>query len=380
MFCALVVGSDHPFCCGAVKNTEGAVEPAPKPEELRQLFSALFARWDRNQDGRLDSKEINAVIGDPAVRGRESVIAVLLQRQLRADKEAEANGISRERLLALADAPQTQQTIARGVRQIGAINRAAFLPGDPDLSLFHQGRMGDCYLLSAVGAFAYHHPQQVRRMIRALPGGYFEIRFTKGRNVVVAPVTDAELLMGAREGADHGIWLSILEKAYAEVRKGNIAQKTGQEPDADETDVKDLIGHGGRSDPVIELLTGHKCERVPLGIWFQQNPGTGIAKAHGLLAKLSNERRLMTVGTSGDKTQVLPKGLIHGHGFAVLEYNAAGRKARLFNPWGNHFEPGGEPGMVNGYPTDHGVFDVPLRDFLRVFRRVAHETGKGVER
>ena len=39
----------------------------------------------------------------------------------------------------------------------------------------------------------------------------------------------------------------------------------------------------------------------------------------------------------------------------------------VFNPWGNHVKPAGQPGLVNGYATARGIFEVPLGEFIQIF-------------
>jgi hypothetical protein len=108
----------------------------------------------------------------------------------------------------------------------------------------------------------------------------------------------------------------------------------------------------------------------------KQDPQAGLEKAHELLVKLSSEHKLMAVLTGGDKTRPLPKGIVHGHIFGVLGYDATRRMVVVFNPWGNHVKPAGPPGLANGYPTNHGIFEMPLGEFIQVFGGFTYETDK----
>ena len=190
----------------------------------------------------------------------------------------------------------------------------------------------------------------------------------------MGPLTDGELMMGAAEGRDHGVWLSVLEKAYAQIALESREQKTGAEIAPDDAVAADYIGHGGYSGKVIVLLSGHKTTGAPLSKWVRQDPEGGLEKADELLGKLTAEHKLMTAGTGSNKTRPLPKGIPHGHVFGLLEYNATNRTVTLFNPWGNHFKPSGTPGIVNGYPTEHGILEVPLADFIQIFGGITYET------
>jgi len=361
-----------------------AAKPKPKPQinqaqkdaGFRQLFTSVFSEWDRNHDGTLDLKELNAVIENPQIHGNDSAIAVYFHRRLQTDDEEKTNGLALADVLSLADDPAIQKNISGKAWHIEAINHSLFAPGDPNLLTFHQGGIGDCYLLAVIGTFVYQHPQTMRTMIQPQADGTFQVHFGNGKIVKVEPLTDAELIMGASEGRNHGVWLSVLEKAYAQIDLEAKERKTGEEIGADDAVTTDFIGHGGYYSPVVVLLTGHRAAGAPLGRWVKQDPQSGLEKAHELLAKLSSEHKLMAVCITGDKSRPLPKGIVHGHIYGVLGYNPASRNVTVFNPWGNHVKSAGPPGLVNGYPTQHGIFEVPLREFVQVFAGFTYETDK----
>jgi len=367
------------FTAQAGSKAKPAINQELKNEGFTHLFETVFTSWDKNHDGKLDLWELNVVIENPQIHGNESAIAAVLRRRLQPD-EADEGGhksLSREQVMAMADDPQIQKVITRHAWHIQAINHALFLTTDPNLETFHQGGMGDCYLLAVIGAYVYHHPLSVRAMIQPQANGGFEVHFGNGRIVPVDPLTDAELLMGAAEGKDHGIWLSVLEKAYARINEEAREMKTGEEIDADEAVYTDLIGHGGYYGPVISRLTGHRTSGAPIGKWLKENPQTGYRKLHELLTKLAVEHRLMATGTRGGKP--LPKGIAHGHVYAVLSYNPSTQLVLMFNPWGNHVKPANPPGLLNGYLTEHGMFQVPLVDFNELFAGFTYETDKPVK-
>jgi hypothetical protein len=348
-------------------------DQAQKNEGFRELFASLFSQWDANHDGILDLKELNAAIENPDVHGSDAAVAVFLHRQLQVDKEGQ-NGLSLAEVLALASNPQIQKDISGKAWHIVAIDHSLFAPGDPNLATFHQGGIGDCYLLAVIGAFTFHHPEMVRTMIQQTNGG-FQVQFGNGRTVNVGPLTDAELIMGASEGRDHGVWLSVLEKAYAQIDLENKERKTGTNIDADDAVMTDFIGHGGYYWPVMTLFSGHRPTGAALDRWVRQDPNGGLERAHELLAKLSVQHKLMAAGC-GNKNKRLPRGIVHGHVYGVLEYDPVNRTVVVFNPWGNHFNPKGAPGLVNGYPTTHGIFQVPLDEFVQIFTDFTYETDR----
>jgi hypothetical protein len=385
----------------------GQSEPSPSPSdtppsaaELKATFDSLFTKWDVNQDGRLDGKELTAVIEDPDVHGIDAAIAVMLYRRIQknetlklqaefsdyqsnpADKakmraqqaadEKAGESIGRDEALSLADQAPAEKKLFKNAKNIAAINHALFAPGDPNLDTFQQGGMGDCYLLAVVGAFVHRNPHALEKMILQDADGTYQVRFGTGEVATVAPLTDAELLMGAKEGSNHGVWLGVLEKAYRQVAAEQKEAKTGELFDFESDVPGDIMGRGGSPAVTIRVMTGHKTVNAPLFGWVKQDPEGGLDKADALLTKVMHEHRLMAMGTRSGVT--LPKGIVHGHCLSVFGYDSDTRMVTVFNPWGNVVKPKGTPGLVNGYPTVHGVFQVPLSDFIKIFAGFCYET------
>ena len=81
---------------------------------------------------------------------------------------------------------------------------------------------------------------------------------------------------------------------------------------------------------------------------------------------------MLCAGTPAGK---MPPGVVNDHAYAVLGYDAKMDTLHIWNPWGNHFEPKGDTGMEHGYSTKGGHFDMPLKDFVRVYEELYYETG-----
>lgn len=352
--------------------------PQNPPDEFRKFVEACFPRWDRNRDSSIDIEEINTLIESPAIRGNEAAAIVVIRRCIKPNKDTKPTPLTREQFLAFASDPATAREFSKVRTHINSIPRILFMNGEPNLTTFHQGGVGDCYLLSMVGAVVYRNPQEIRSMFRTFPGNVIEVHFGNGRIVKVPPITDAELVMGARMGADHGIWLSVLEKAYSFLRTDRKEQRSGKTIDEDDAVTKDLIA-GGSCGPVIENLTGHHADRVSLVPAGRENVEKNAERIHELLTRLAREKRLM--GTSGTKHMgdKLPKGIINGHVWGVVGYDPARRLVRVFNPWGNNRTPDGPPGLINGYVTRHGLFDVPLKEFIQIYSHIVFETDKSLK-
>jgi hypothetical protein len=224
--------------------------------------------------------------------------------------------------------------------------------------------MGDCYFLSAVGALVARDGTAVRYMFSSSGAGW-QVRFRNGKEAFVPYLTDGELVLGARASTNHGIWLDVLEKAYATLVLNEAHRGTAV--------TADVIGRGGLQGPAISLLTGHRAALMRLFKKGGEDEDKAIERARKLLTTLSREKRLMGVGRyapPGSK----PDGIPIKHAFGVLGYDAAKQMVTVFDPRGLHFTPRGAPGMIYGYATYRGVFEVPLREFIHLFTELHYET------
>ena len=241
------------------KTAAGANEAA----SLVQLVESRFPHWDSNSDGLLDVGEINRQIASPSIHGTEAAILVAIFRGPL--QKGDRSSVTRQEILAVARDRGFQKGVEKSSAKLATLERDLLLPDDPNLLSFHQGRIGDCYLLAGIAAAVHRNPQTIRDMIHPAKAGGFDVAFGDGRKVHVSPVTDAELLLGARMDDTHGIWLAVLEKAWGIIRERKKTNTTGVRLDPKEAVPEETIG-GGRSGTITSLLTGHEVERV-------NNPG-----------------------------------------------------------------------------------------------------------
>jgi hypothetical protein len=382
--------------------------------ELGEFFKTCFAQWHHGGEGVLSLEEVNAVVENPQARGNEAAAAVLIRWTMNAgardhgsgrsrepqdgvrlppgvtDGREGGSGMSLEQLEGLAADPRARRRFFQIRDHIWRVNRTVgrtlFVGRDPNFLSFHQGRMQDCYFLAVVGDLVCRDAQRVRSLISTSGTGY-RVAFPSGRVVPVPFLTDAEMVLGASVGSDHGIWLSVLEKAYALLRKERWESRHRENPGgssggsaAPPATLADIIGHGGSTGPVITLFTGHRVVTVRLDRWLEEDAPNATNKLHQLLVQLARGKPFMTTAGAGHSASApVPKGIIPDHVFGVLGYRTAERRAILFNPWGNYFDPEGKPGLVNGYFTRHGVFELPVEDLLRIFSHFDYEDYAGYE-
>jgi len=359
------------------------------PINFAEIVSRNFANWDRNRDGILSAEEIDGLVKNPKVTGTTAAAVAAIHRYFRSDKAPA--GVSEYDLTVRSDAPSGRRDVNQHrprfnsdysafCRHLKAVPRRVFTEDEcPKLLGMSQGRLGDCYFVSTIGAAVRLDRQAVRRMLHVRPDGSTDVVFPGGRSVHVNRLTDAEIALGSTAG-DQGLWLNILEKALAKV----FAELPTTKKLAADIDL-DLISRGGSSARVITLLTGHAA--TVNRIW-QRKGKAYVAptnadlpklrtRFHDLFCRLMEEGSLMCAGTPA--TGKFPPGIVSHHSYAILSYDPENQVVHLWNPWGNKFEPKGPRiGLAYGYPTRNGRFEMPLEDFLRVFASVHSESPESV--
>jgi hypothetical protein len=343
---------------------------------LIELIEVRFPQWDSDHGGILDMQEVNRQIENQSVRGLEAAVMVVIFRQIFESGKSDRSSVTRQELLASAADSEFQKAVQGASRKLETLDRHLFLATDPNLLSFHQGRVGDCYLLATIAAAVHRNSQSIRDMIRPEKNDAFEVVFGDGQKIRVPALTDSELLLGARMDDTHGIWLAVLEKAFGIIREHKKTEKTGIPLDPKEDAPEEIIG-GGRAAPIISLLTGHETESASnTQKVHKKNNFLTNQQFHELLVQLNRDRRLICTGVPRDGKR--PPGIAGGHVYAVFGYDSTLRQLTIFNPWGQKFEPKGEPGPVNGYPTIHGTFNVPLEEFRSIFGGIVYETAKAL--
>jgi len=363
-----------------------------------------WTAWDTNHDGRLSPEEIDSVVLDRSVSGDDAAAAGTL-KLLAARKQMQGIALTKEyfqeysrRRLRDSTFPteeaaealtvdilnQERSTADRGANSMpdwdlhfsAGRKRIALAAGGWtgrfDLDHVRQGPISDCFFLSSLGSLLVARPEQVKSLIVPLPDGTFQARFPGRASFIVKHPTDAELAMGS-VGAGDGYWLPVIELAYSQYRM----LKKGVDEEAEAADV---IGHGGRTGPTIDALTGNSHKSIKLADSVEQRRAQSARILPELRAELSaavREHRVMTVsvarrevddegkivaGTDRGTAPHIPAGITRRHAYAIVSYDPSNDVIELWNPHGQDFTPKGRSGLDNGYPTKHGRFLVSLAE------------------
>ena len=395
----------------------------PAPHRFDIVVLDHFDAWDTNHNGILEADEIDNLAVNPAVTGEPAAAVASLKLAARntkvpcptlsrefftqrkdrvgntTTKPAEpkpADGTANDHDSAIAPVtnaagqkePPFDTNFSRSLSRIERTQHSLF--GDdasPKLVSCRQGPLGDCFFVSVVGAVVARNSDDIKSIIHEKPDGGYHIHWLGGRELDIAPLTDAELAISSTSTGE-GLWLPVLEKAYGTMQL-ETAKKDPNKHLADIDEPTDAIARGGSAGTTIRQITGHHVNRVNLGGRAKtederkQLVDKALPKLRDALAAGIRDHRLMAAGTPSptDKagkpaTNVLLPPAVNGsHAYAILGYNADKDTLTLWNPHRNNFTPKGEPGLKSGYPTKNGEFTMPLAEFAAVFTGASFETG-----
>lgn len=182
----------------------------------------------------------------------------------------------------------------------------AFL-GDPSVKDVDQGSLGDCFLISGMGAVAAANPELIKKAVRDNGDGTFTVTFQELQKdgKTFKPHTETvDTYLPTRAGTknrtayaqsdqnfdpkNQALWPAIVEKAYAQWHGGYQAiQKGGQSSKAMEaiTGIKSVRAAMPKEDDVIATFTKWQSDNqaVVCGTrdWIQQTSKTGLFSGSG---------------------------------------------------------------------------------------------------
>lgn len=260
------------------------------------------------------------------------------------------------------------------VKEFAVDTRPCLFSGSTNPSDVCQGRLGDCWFLSAVAVLA-----EVSRISEVIitpeynEEGIYTVRFCIQGEWVPVIVDDwipcespgKPAFATSRKGNE--IWVSVLEKAYAKLHGSYEALEGGLVQDA----LVDLTGGAGEeidmrsAQAQIDLASGR--------LWSQ-------------LLRFKQEGFLLGAGSpSGSDVEVSSSGIVQGHAYSILQVrDVDGHKlVQIRNPWANEVEWNGPWSDSSPEWTDRmthklkhvpqskeGIFWMSWQDFQVHFRSI----------
>jgi Calpain family cysteine protease len=350
-------------------------QPTPPPRVValpppaQQFFAAVrtnFAAWNLAHDGQLTRAEIEIDLQDARITGEAA--AALAALKLAA---THYNHLPDTRTYTLADIDALEQKLqagekldanfvgyfTTGLKKQREVPRQLFSEGIPRLTAIRQDWTTDCYFLSTVGALAQVNPQAIVRLITPAGNGMYTVSFPGKPPVRVPAPTDAEL--ATYSNARDGLWLSLLEKAYAIVRiKAEPTQASTMEP-------LDSVGFRTGSSRVVELLTGHQSKTIELPAGSHRPADEHLRQElRSQLQAAFREHLAVTLGNSH-------------HDYAIVAYEPSSDLVTIHNP----YDRGGAETYPDGVKvsySDEGFFTLSVTQLVNYFNYLCFELGSRV--
>jgi hypothetical protein len=227
-----------------------------------------------------------------------------------------------------------------------------------------QGTIGNCYFLAAVASVAKTNPESIRDMIKDNRDGTFTVTFpgAPDQPITVEAPSQAELGL-YNHGSKHGIWASVVEKAYGKYCQSSILNRLPNW-ESGNTPAEGADG-GGWLASSIELLTGKQTDTDIVVLASEADTARKLTEAFS-----SNQPRAVTCGIAKGVMEVFGAegktgdGFPTAHAYSIIGFDPAGPDGgtvTVRNPWG------GPEGSTDG------TMQISLRQFRDNFSVVTYQ-------
>ena len=187
-----------------------------------------------------------------------------------------------------------------------------------------QGAVGDCYFIAALGEVAQRSPQVIQDMFYDNRDGTYIVRFFVNGNakyVVVNSMlptgSDGQAVYsdfgGSYGSAGNELWVALAEKAYAQL---NASGGIGQDGANSYAGIE-----GGYGDAALRHIAGNAAG------WTWMN------RSNAMQLIVSANAGLPTILASRQSNS--GNGVVDGHAYGLVGYEAASGRFVLYNPWGS---------------------------------------------
>lgn len=332
---------------GILSTTSTANAANPLSEAIARNWSS----WSQGQETVSYHKLIDE-LANPAYKEADAAALAALARTMRSSHFS--GQLSRAQALDMAANNNTLQTqYVHFIDSLPQLSRNLYATGKPNFSALKQGPIGDCFFFSGIGWLTEYRPQVIQQAIVAEPNGQYRVKFPNGVQTVVTAPTDAEILFfNSASTITDGLWVTVLEKAVGAI----LPNYTKRVDNHVETAYN--ISLGGGPATIEAIWTG----ATPTVIYLNHKPARH--EVRNALIRVQ-ERNLMSQALTPSHSSA--HSIAGDHVYAILGFDKSSDMLTIWNPWGDEFTPKGPPGIQNGYARKHGVFSMPLEEFLTVY-------------
>ena len=318
------------------------------------LSEAIVRNWSSWSQGQETINYHNLIdeLANPAYRDTDAAALAALARIMRSNHVT--GQLSQAQALEMAANDHTLQTqYAQFIDSLLQLNRSLYASGKPNFPALKQGPIGDCFFFSGIGWLAEYRPQVIQQAIVAEPNGQYRVNFPNGAQTVVTAPTDAEILFfNSVSTITDGLWVTVLEKAVGAILPNYTNRVVNRVEPAYN------IALGGGPAMIEAIWTGAS----PTVIYLNRKPARH--EVRNALTRMQ-ERKLMSQALT--PAHSIAHSIAGDHVYAILGFDKTLDMLTIWNPWGDDFTPKGPPGIQNGYARKHGVFTMPLDEFMSVY-------------
>ncbi len=228
----------------------------------------------------------------------------------------------------------------------------AFIKGKGDkgkiaMNDVNQGYLGDCYFIASLAALARSNPDAIKQGIRDHGDGTYTVKFPGEKAEVIVddafPLKNGRPIYaegGDKSGRDVELWVMLYEKAWAKL-KGGYEQIQGGNIKMQSKDAMQAIT--GKS--TTQFTTSSKSKT-----WVFNTISKAVTKGLAITAGTYDDKHF-----DASTLKEMEKKGVHGdHAYAVRGVDPAGKKIKLYNPWGAN------------YPVD----DLTIDEFMKYYQVV----------
>lgn len=322
------------------------VEAAALPEVIQRNW----IHWSHGQE-MVSYHELIDELANSSYKGEDAAALATLARTLRRGRTKALTRASALELAA-ADSPTSKQ-YDTFVESLGSMSRELYASGKPNFDALKQGPIGDCFFFSGIGWLAKYRPQTIVKTITPLSNGQYQVSFPNGMKAMVSAPTDSEVLFfNSASTITDGLWVTILEKAVGSVLP-NYTQRV-----VNNVEPAYNIALGGGPAVIEKIWTGES----PTVIYLNKN----LSRAQ-VREALTRVQRNNLMSQALTPARSIAHSVAGDHVYAILGFDRENDKLTIWNPWGDEYTPRGPEGIQNGYKRTHGVFTMPLDEFMSVY-------------